>query len=936
MKRKLIVMGIVLMMTAIRINAQPSPFQIMVGELRQLFSNISNPNPSVSFFYDLSPHIVDSAYFHHYVDLDTNNASNWFNLYKEMYYMAYDTTLYLKSDTVYQRALSKIQSDTIPLGIIDWDFNLLIPAALTTGNYFTFDTINNLLYDIPGAPSPYTVQTTFAGSTFRETYPFTNPVFIIDPHYFFKDAHKLYTQNEGILKIDFDDGTGWHIFTESTIEHYQASYGSGGRKTIQYGFFPNLSSSTPTRYAVSALLITSNLPLITPGATEDYDGITVSYYPPEDDCFQNLNRKYVIYLEGLDPREDRHGGQIYNEMIVDPELTQLKNFGYTFVVVDWKNSRNLIENNAMYVVDLIEKLKCSTGPEQEPPQPFVVIGESMGGLVARYALCYMEQPSYFTTCPNTDPGVPHHTRLLITIDAPHQGANIPIGLQYMYHYGVAGTLSAIGFSPWALGQFAVEFNAMNGSARQMLKYHVSTDPFIATPASTSYITEDPLKTLFDLDLESLGNYPVNCKTVALSNGSWLGAHQPTAWDSTIARQPNDFILDIESETYIKVLGIKILGTKLDLEVRTNPAGSGDAFTSTVGVSHWKIKLKWFGVKLQWWTDYTMGVDKDVMGVEPYCVMPGSTPGVPDDPFIPAPPFHPFNLLDFFGFQVQSGNGNLNITGYVGDPLFGNANLSFNAYSDGASFDFIPTYSSFDYENVNSFDLDHQILNEPIADILNETPFDVVYTNPTERNWAHLTEQNPALGVCQTCIDLVTNSAPGANLVHSRLLNREIGDDSLWLENFPTNYITAIECELDMMVNERNIYYNYDGQASSIDPYFIGSPNLNPPFDDFGGAIVVSKQDPMGFNINQELLSNGNLWQNPFQPPLYGTYNWNQGSMQICCINYNFRPTGTIGVATTSTNKAGFMQMYPNPVKDNLTIAYQMKSKDKVTITVYDV
>jgi hypothetical protein len=154
MKRKLIVMGIVLMMTAIRINAQPSPFQIMVGELRQLFSNISNPNPSVSFFYDLSPHIVDSAYFHHYVDLDTNNASNWFNLYKEMYYMAYDTTLYLKSDTVYQRALSKIQSDTIPLGIIDWDFNLLIPAALTTGNYFTFDTINNLLYDKPERLAP--------------------------------------------------------------------------------------------------------------------------------------------------------------------------------------------------------------------------------------------------------------------------------------------------------------------------------------------------------------------------------------------------------------------------------------------------------------------------------------------------------------------------------------------------------------------------------------------------------------------------------------------------------------------------------------------------------------------------------------------------------------------------------------------------------------
>jgi len=59
-------------------------------------------------------------------------------------------------------------------------------------------------------------------------------------------------------------------------------------------------------------------------------------------------------------------------------------------------------------------------------------------------------------------------------------------------------------------------------------------------------------------------------------------------------------------------------------------------------------------------------------------------------------------------------------------------------------------------------------------------------------------------------------------------------------------------------------------------------------------------------------------------------------MQICCINYNFRPIGTTGVATTNANKAGFMQVYPNPTMDNLTIAYQMKTKEKVTITVYDI
>src|SRR5690606_20635500 len=248
----------------------------------------------------------------------------------------------------------------------------------------------------------------------------------------------------------------------------------------------------------------------------------------------------------------------------------------------------------------------------------------------------------------------------------HQGANVPIGLQYLYRYGVAGTLSAIGFSPWAIAQFSQELSALNGAATEMLKYHVSTDPFISLPASSAAITEHPNKTAFDNALANLGNYPEFCKLVALSNGSWLGVHQPTAWDINTPRQPNDDIINIQSKTYIKVLGIKILGTDLDMRVQTNPAGSGDVFTSKVGVSHWKIKLKWFGVKLQWWTTYVMGVDKDVINAEPYCVMPGSNLGIGG--FTPANTFHSFNLFDYFGFQVQQGSGALQVNGYLGSPL----------------------------------------------------------------------------------------------------------------------------------------------------------------------------------------------------------------------------------------------------------------------------
>lgn len=50
------------------------------------------------------------------------------------------------------------------------------------------------------------------------------------------------------------------------------------------------------------------------------------------------------------------------------------------------------------------------------------MGLSMGGLCARHALANMTK---------NFPGTPTETRLLITHDSPHRGANVPLGLQYM-------------------------------------------------------------------------------------------------------------------------------------------------------------------------------------------------------------------------------------------------------------------------------------------------------------------------------------------------------------------------------------------------------------------------------------------------------------------------------------------------------------------------
>lgn len=922
MIKVLIIPLFVLMALTARAQAPSMAFED--AQLRHLFQYAYNTNPQVKFFYDMAAHFVDSAFFNDYVT-DTSNVDNWYNLYKEMYYMAYDTTLYQTAATVYTNVNPVLQSDTIPIGLMDWDYNLLRPGTLDTDIYFTFDTVNNQVHSV-GGNSPYDIHCTFAGSTLRKDYPFTNPVFTIHPAWIFKDAGKNYGAPGVAFKIDFGDGSGWHQFNDYQIQYYQAHYGGGGVKTVRYGIFVN---NVLKKYSLSSFFISTDDNAVAPTTVYNLPGLTANVFDPDPGCNLNVEKKYVIYVEGFDPLNSRHASQIYDEMIKSTYMSQLKNFGYSFVIVDWTNGNAPLEVNAMNLVGLIEQMKCfyvaKTTTVLLPPPPFVMVGESMGGLIARYALCYMESPSYTPTC---NRGIQHNTRLLITIDAPHQGANVPIGLQYLYRYGTFGTLSAVGFSPWVIGQCADVLTALDGAATEMLKYHVATDPFLAVPVSTAAITQHPAKTAFDNALANLGNYPQHCKLVALSNGSWLGAHQYRAWDyfSKTPRQPNDEMLNVNSEVYIRVLGMKVLGTTFGLDVRTNPNGNGQVFFNGVGITHWKIKLKWFGVKVVWLADYFMQIKKNVLNVKPYCVMPASWEISPYTGVGMNPGFNSFNCLNVFGFQYSTGNGNLNVQGNLGVSFFGSANLNFNAYSDGASFGFIPTWSSFDYQISTPQALDYPILNDPISTNLARTPFHAVYTNPTDFNWDHLTEENPMLLRCATC-----NPPPvNGDTVHSYLLNREIGDDSLWLENTNANYLTPIEVERDFLLDYRNRYYNYVSQwgASAFNLYNF--PNNYSS----SGAIVISKENPVVFTNSGQLKSNDHLWVNAAQPPT-GSYSWTQGNMTICCINYAQKMPSDEHTHAISA-PSGSMAIFPNPTSSQLTIKYQMKNEGKVHINVYDI
>jgi len=115
----------------------------------------------------------------------------------------------------------------------------------------------------------------------------------------------------------------------------------------------------------------------------------------------------------------------------------------------------------------------------------------MGGLVARYGLAWLESSV-----------VPHRVRTFVSYDAPHRGANIPLGLQHWTDF-FAGQSADAAFFRDRLNRPA---------ARQMLAYHFEV-PQPTTPAA------DPLFAVLQADFAAVGGYPQQPRRVAFANGS---------------------------------------------------------------------------------------------------------------------------------------------------------------------------------------------------------------------------------------------------------------------------------------------------------------------------------------------------------------------------------------------------------------------------------
>lgn len=178
--------------------------------------------------------------------------------------------------------------------------------------------------------------------------------------------------------------------------------------------------------------------------------------------------------------------------------------GYDLVFLNFDEERDYIQNNGDVVKAAIRKLnevKSGNGP-------IVVIGESAGGLNARYAIKKLEQEGYT-----------HNVSHYISFDSPHRGAHVPEGVQYLARDAASRQVVQLAhkFSADIQSIFSIVDDGDTPAARQMIMQRADLSGSIYTHPDFSSLQSE---------LTQLG-YPNQSRNVALVCGSLAGNGQHT-------------------------------------------------------------------------------------------------------------------------------------------------------------------------------------------------------------------------------------------------------------------------------------------------------------------------------------------------------------------------------------------------------------------------
>lgn len=376
----------------------------------------------------------------------------------------------------------------------------------------------------------------------------------------------------------------------------------------------------------------------------------------------------VIFIDGFDPSNSRDAKDIYNNYINKTQIIcdgipvyladKMRADGYDLIILDYKDGGNLIEKNGLLLAKTLEDIYSRYSSTLQ--DDFVVIGPSMGALVAQYGLAWMEKN-----------GHSHHTRLYISFDGPHHGANVPLGLQKFIDYiDNAGLLNSL-----AQKAFQGLENTLDGyAAKQMLDLHFFSN-------SQSEPAPDRDRTIFLKHLNSVNTWPGALRKVAIINGNRDAINNQNV-------NPGDLILQFEHSTGWSWLSYK--------DIDWNVHASEPNETNRI-MHNWSAMLGWLLLNTSFgWTNayHVPGPNNAALDI-----CPGSYFG------------------GLSGMHLQDGFSSL---GGIVSGYYHKANYT----------TFIPTVSSTASYSLTSsnYNLYQSFSNDIISSCANNTPFNWVYAD----------------------------------------------------------------------------------------------------------------------------------------------------------------------------------------------------------------
>lgn len=267
--------------------------------------------------------------------------------------------------------------------------------------------------------------------------------------------------------------------------------------------------------------------------------IVISYRNANDQVL----RRPLIVAEGFDPGWITNPEEVEGENtfigfvqgVINSNSFALRNLitdnpsQYDLVYVNWRNGTDWLQRNALALEAVIRWVNANKQPLAGVMQPNVVLGSSMGGVIARMALGRMDRGGGLNGAGGF---AAHQTNLYVSLDAPHQGANVPLGYQAAARHATRMYVS-IGTIAASVEIIQLLSNGPSPLLNLLLSDQPASRQMLNNRINLFYNPANATNQQFLQELRTQWAYPVNIRNIAISNGSECAIDQEFAAGSSL-------------------------------------------------------------------------------------------------------------------------------------------------------------------------------------------------------------------------------------------------------------------------------------------------------------------------------------------------------------------------------------------------------------------